>query len=141
MIRSRWVLWAFRIIVGGVFLWAGALKVADPLAFAQSIKNYRAFPHGLVFFIAIILPWVELLSGAGLIVGVLRRASALILSLLLVGFIGLVALALLRGIDTTCGCFGSFSRPADWTLVLTDVILLFFTLQVFFSESGRRPAR
>lgn len=142
MIRRRWLLFVFRLVVGGVFIWAGALKIAEPLDFAQSIENYRAFPHSLVFLIAIVLPWVEFMSGAGLIVGVFKKSCALVVSLLLAGFIGLVALALLRGIDTTCGCFGSFSRQADWTLVLMDAVLLFFTLQVLFSESGpRRPAR
>ncbi len=33
MTRNRWLLFLFRLVVGGVFIWAGALKVADPLGF------------------------------------------------------------------------------------------------------------
>jgi uncharacterized membrane protein YphA (DoxX/SURF4 family) len=138
MIRHRWLLLLFRVIVGGVFIWAGALKIADPLGFAQSIKNYQVVPPGLAFLIAVVLPWVEVLSGAFLIIGVFKRSSALLISLLLIGFIGLVALALVRGIDTSCGCFGSFSRRADLSLILTDAVLLVFALCVFFARPLRR---
>lgn len=134
MIHHRIALFLFRLIVGGVFIWAGALKIADPLEFAQSIRNYQFFPRDLVFFIAIVLPWMEVLAGAFLILGLFRRSSALLISLLLLGFIGLVALALLRGIDTSCGCFGSLSRRADLGLILTDSVLLFLALNIFLSK-------
>ncbi len=137
MIRNRYVLLVFRLLVGGVFIWAGALKAADPLGFAQTIKNYQAFPHDLIFAIAIVLPWVEILTGAGLIAGVLKRSSAFITAALLAGFIVLVGSALIRGIDTACGCFGSVSRRADLGLMLTDAVLLCMALTVFLAS---RPA-
>jgi len=138
MNRNRILLFLLRLIVGGVFIWAGVLKIADPLGFAQSIKNYQVVSPTLAFLIAIVLPWVEVLSGALLIIGVLKRSSALLISLLLIGFIGLVALALARGIDTSCGCFGSLSRRADLSLILTDAVLLVFSLSVFFARPTRR---
>src|SRR4030042_7190890 len=97
VIRNRWLLLLLRVIVGGVFIWAGALKIVDPLDFAQSIKNYQVVPHSLAFLAAVVLPWVEVLSGAFLIIGLYRRSSALIISLRLAGVIALVALALARG--------------------------------------------
>jgi putative oxidoreductase len=141
MIRNRWVLLLFRFVIGGVFIWAGVLKVADPLEFAQTIKNYQAFPHDLVFIIALVLPWVEVLSGAGLIAGVLKRSSAFIVALLLAGFIALVGSALVRGIDTSCGCFGSLSRRADVGLMLMDAVLLLMAVTVFAAaEPKKAPA-
>jgi putative oxidoreductase len=134
MIRSRWLLFIFRLIVGGIFIWAGAMKIADPLDFAQTINNYRAFSHIIIFPIAVVLPWVEVLSGAGLIAGILKKSSALISSLLLAGFIALVGSALVRGIDTDCGCFGVFSRKADLSLVATDAVLLLMAVAVLFSR-------
>ena len=138
MIRHRWLLLLFRVIVGGVFIWAGALKIADPLGFAQSIKNYQVVPHTLAFLIAVVLPWVEVLSGAFLIIGVFKRSSALIISLLLAGFIALVALALARGIDTSCGCFGSLDRRADFSLILIDAVLLVLAMNIFFARPFRQ---
>jgi putative oxidoreductase len=140
MIRNKWFILGFRLVVGGLFIWAGVLKVIDPLGFAQSIENYRLFPRELAFIIAVILPWVEVLSGACLIVDLFRRSSALIISVLLIGFIGLVAVAMWRGIDTNCGCFGSLSRKADLQLVLMDSVLLFLTLNVLFARSHARFA-
>lgn len=134
MIHNRIVFFFFRLIVGGVFIWAGVLKIPDPLGFAQSIQNYQFFPRDLVFVIAIVLPWMEVLGGALLILGLFRRSSALLISLLLLGFIGLVALALLRGIDTSCGCFGSLSRRADLGLILADAVLLFLAVNVFLAR-------
>ena len=138
MIRNRWLLLLFRVIVGGIFIWAGGLKIVDPLGFAQSIENYQVVSRPLAFFVAVWLPWVEVLSGAFLIIGVLKRSSALLISLQLIGFIGLVAFALARGIDTSCGCFGSFSRRADLTLILTDAVLLALALCVLFTRPIRR---
>jgi len=138
MIHNKIVLFLFRLIVGGVFTWAGVLKIADPLGFAQSIQNYQFFPRDFTFIIAIVLPWMEVLAGAFLILGLFRRSSALLISSLLLGFIGLVALALLRGIDTSCGCFGSLSRRADLGLILTDAVLLFMAVNVFLAKP--RPA-
>jgi uncharacterized membrane protein YphA (DoxX/SURF4 family) len=135
MIRNKWFLLIFRLVAGGVFIWAGVLKVVDPLGFAESIMNYQVFPRGLAFIVALVLPWVEVIAGGLLIVGLLKRSSALLISLMLLGFIGLVALALARGIDTSCGCFGSFSRRADLTLILTDIGLLYLVLCVFFAKS------
>ncbi len=134
MIRNRWLLLLFRLVVGAVFIWAGVLKVVDPLGFAESIMNYQVFPRGLAFIVALVLPWVEVIAGGLLIVGLFRRSSALLISLMLIGFIGLVALALARGIDTSCGCFGSLSRRADLSLILVDVGLLYLVLCVFFAK-------
>jgi putative oxidoreductase len=140
MIRNKWFLLASRLIVGGVFIWAGALKIADPLDFAQSIKNYQFFPHDLTFFIAVILPWLEVICGSLLVIGAFKRSSSAILSLLLVGFIGLVTIALVRGIDTSCGCFGSFSRRADLTLILSDAVLLVLSLNIFLTKTRSTSA-
>jgi putative oxidoreductase len=141
MMRNRWLLFAFRLIVGGVFIWAGVVKIADPLGFAQTIKNYRAFPHQLILAVAIVLPWVEVLSGAGLIAGLLKKSSALLTSLLLAGFIVLVGSAILRGIDTACGCFGGLSRRADLPLMITDAVLLFMAASVLFARSRPETRR
>lgn len=139
MIRNKYVLLSFRLIVGAVFIWAGILKILDVLGFAQSIANYRIFPLWLSFFLALILPWIEVICGAFLVFGLFRRSSALLLSGLLAAFLLLVIITIARGIDVDCGCFGSFSRKVDYTLLLTDCILLFFSLNVFFSS--KNPGR
>lgn len=134
MIRNKYLLFAFCLVLGGVFIWAGLLKLFDPLGFAESIANYRAFPHMLSFILALVLPWIEVICGVLLIIGLLRRSSAFLLSVLLVAFLVLIAVTIMRGIDIDCGCFGTFSRKVDYTLILSDCVLLFLSLNIFFSK-------
>jgi putative oxidoreductase len=131
VIRNKAVLLAFRLIVGGVFVWAAVLKIRDPLGFAQNIANYRVVGDAIAFWTALVLPWIELAAGAFLIVGLWRRTSALLISMMLAGFIVLVAVTVARGIDVDCGCFGSLSRRADLVLILQDAALLFMSAAVW----------
>jgi putative oxidoreductase len=135
MIRHKYLLLIFRLIVGAAFFAAGLLKVGDPLDFAQNIKNFRVVSYDLSFLTALILPWIEILCGALLITGILRRPSVLLVSGLLVGFIILVGVTMARGIDTDCGCFGSLSHKADWLLLVQDSILLFLSVNILFAKS------
>lgn len=138
MIRNKFVLYAFRLIIGGLFIYAGVIKIADPLGFARDIQNYRILPPAVCLFIALVLPWFEALSGAFLIVGIFKQTSAWLLSFLLAGFIVLVIITMARGLDVDCGCFGSLSRKADGRLILEDALMLFMILEVALSNPGRR---
>ncbi len=137
MIRNKYVLYFFRIIVGGVFIWAGVLKIIDPLGFAESIANYRLFPAWMAFFLALVIPWIELICGVLLILGLFPRTSAFVLSLFLFAFIVLIWVSILRGLDIDCGCFGSFSRKVDYSLLLIDGVLFGMSTLLFLS-SGRK---
>jgi putative oxidoreductase len=134
MIKNRYLLFVFSLMVGGIFIWAGLLKIFDPLGFAQAIANYRVFPHWMSFMLALVLPWMEVICGAFLVLGLFRRSSALFLSFFLAGFLILVVSTIVRGIDIDCGCFGRFSQKVDYKLLLTDGILLFFSLNIFFQK-------
>ncbi|MHB8094551.1 MAG: MauE/DoxX family redox-associated membrane protein [Candidatus Aminicenantales bacterium] len=140
MIRNKTVLFIFRLLVGGLFIYAGVLKVAEPVDFARNISNYRLVPHVIAFFTALVLPWIEILAGALLVLGVFRRTNALLIAAMLVFFIVLVAVTMIRGIDVDCGCFGTFSRKADWSLILEDAVMLFMVLQVALAAESGKPA-
>ena len=124
----------FRLIVGGVFIWAGVLKILDPLEFAQNIANYRVVSRDISFFIALVLPWLEILCGVLVIGGIFRTASSLLLSGMLGVFLVLIVATILRGLDVDCGCFGSLGRHVDYRLLLTDIALLYLTVNVFVSS-------
>ena len=138
MIRNKYILLVFRLVVGGMFIWAGVSKIIDPLEFAQNIANYRVFPQGISFFLALVLPWIEVICGVSLILGIFRYASALLLSGLLAVFLVLITVTIIRGIDIDCGCFGDLSGKVDYKLILMDSILLFFSLNIFFSRKAVR---
>lgn len=139
MINNPKLQFLFRFILGGVFIWAGVVKIAAPLDFAQDIANYQIFPDSLSFFLALILPYVEVLCGILIVAGIIPRTSAFILSGLLVGFLLLIVITMIRGIDVECGCFGSLGRKVDHKLLLTDLGLLFLGLNVFLYRKSGKP--
>lgn len=94
-----------RLILGGVFVYASLDKIGHPDRFAEIIYNYRLLPTEMVNLTALILPWVELLTGLLLISGRLILPSASILTFLALIFFAAVGFNLARGLDFQCGCF------------------------------------
>lgn len=137
MIRNKSVLWIFRLIVGGIFVWAGLMKILEPLEFAQNTANYRLFSRDLSFLIALVLPWIEVLCGVLLIFGIYQSASSLLLSGLLGLFLMLILVTLWRGLDVDCGCFGSIGRHVDYRLLITDIVLLYMAVNIWVSSLKR----
>jgi uncharacterized membrane protein YphA (DoxX/SURF4 family) len=139
MVRNRAVLLVFRVVLGGLFVYAGIVKVLDPLDFAQDIRNYRLVGQALSFAAAIFLPWLEILAGAFLIAGVWRRGAALVISGLLVFFIVLTVVTMVRGLDVDCGCFGALSRKAGLGVILEDLGMLYLGMCLLFQKRRTSP--
>jgi len=121
---KRLIPFLIRLLLGTVFVAAGALKALDPAAFANDVARYGMVPYPLVNLVALTLPWVELSAGALLVLGVWKRASALVIAGLNVVFLAAISVALVRGLEV-CGCFGaSVARKASpWSLVEDAVFL------------------
>jgi putative oxidoreductase len=120
------VLWRLvAIIIGGLFIYAGAVKIIDPAEFAREIDNYKMLPWQLSVWMGLYLPWLEIFCGLALIARVLYRGSVFILTALMALFIVITIIAKARGLDISCGCFGHASKYLSfaWHLVL-DFLLL-----------------
>lgn len=130
---------ASRLMVGGVFIYAAIYKIADPLTFANAIWNYHLAPVSLINLTALILPWVEMLAGLGLILGIFYRGSALLVNGMTIMFMIALAYAVARGLDIDCGCFKSGEAGAGSAkeALIRDFGLLALTLQIWFSRSRR----
>jgi len=90
----------------GVFFVAAALpKIVDPPSFAHMIFNYRIVPGALVNLMALCMPWIELLAGLALILGVWKGTARTIIAALLATFIIAISINLARGNAIDCGCF------------------------------------
>jgi len=101
-----WLTFAFRLILGGVLLVAGGLKVSDPYGSATSVRAYQMLPIDLANFLGFVLPFIEVGIGLLLIVGIWVRLSAIAGGALMVMFIIAIGQAWARGISLDCGCFG-----------------------------------
>jgi uncharacterized membrane protein YphA (DoxX/SURF4 family) len=129
-----------RILLGIIFIYASWDKILHPGDFAKIVENYRVLPRALVNIPAVFIPWVELLCGISLILGVFVGGSSLILSFLLVFFIFLLISAILRGIDTACGCFSTSPEASKVGIkrVIEDIVLLAFSLYVFIYWKAKK---
>lgn len=117
---------AARLVLGGVFIYAGIAKIADPREFARIVVNYHVLPEAVAVYFAYILPWFELMLGIALVIGFWVRKAALALSFLLVVFAGAVLIRYLNGATGGCGCFSlkpSGPESLLW-IILRDVGLL-----------------
>lgn len=105
------IIWRFLdLIVGGVFIYAGAIKALDPVRFGLDIDNYKSLPWFISVRLAFYLPWLEIFCGLALIFRFLYRGGLSILTALILVFIGATIAAKARGLDITCGCFGHASE-------------------------------
>ena len=110
-----WIGLLARLVTGGVWLVAGALKVTDPAASVRAVRAYDLLPEAIVPTVGQLLPIVEIVIGICLILGVLTRAMAVFSALLFVAFIVGISSAWARGLQIDCGCFGGGGYDADAT--------------------------
>lgn len=139
--QNGWLELAARWIIGLTFLYASYHKILFPAEFAKIIYGYDLFPNALINLIAIILPFVELVTALALILGVYPRSAVLIVNALLVAFIVLLSVNLIRGHEFNCGCFelqNSGNRVSSSTTIMPDIFYLALGLQVFFFNRYRR---
>jgi uncharacterized membrane protein YphA (DoxX/SURF4 family) len=108
--RAVWAVFAARLAVGVIFLLAGVAKLASPGTFTATLLAYDVLPVGLLRPLALILPWVEVVVGLYLLVGLFARPAAWVAIALLAVFMGAIGQAVLRGLSLEdCGCFGSLT--------------------------------
>lgn len=103
-----------RVFVGGVFLFAAAVKLRDPQQFAFAINAYQLIPAEAKHLVAIgafVVPWMELIVGLMLVVGFWGRAAGLVATCLMGVFVYAVWSVIARELNVTCGCFGKLKGP------------------------------
>ena len=133
--------WMARIILGGVFIYAGARKMARTEEFSDSIVGFQILPLHLVNLVALTLPILEITLGFSILIpksGILRTSSLGLIGLNGL-FIGVLTVALVRGIAVDCGCFGFQIFPLSaWTIplaILRDIILFVIAIVLWGQAS------
>ena len=131
----EWVSLGARLLLGGVMLVAGALKVTDPETAAQAVRAYELLPASLAAPVGWGLPFLE-------IVGFGVRAAAAAAGVFLVVFIAAVASAWARGLAIDCGCFGGGGQVAPGQTkylqeILRDVGLLLLAAWLWLNPTSK----
>jgi uncharacterized membrane protein YphA (DoxX/SURF4 family) len=135
-----------RVFLGGLFVYASFYKIIHPGDFAKSIWYYHMVPGAFINFIALIMPWWELIAGLCLIFGILYRGAVWSIFIMLVIFAVALLSAWMRGLDIQCGCFKAATGAGDEALntLLRDLGMIVLVLWLLASKSrGFRliPAR
>ena len=125
-----------RIVMGGIFIASAVAKiwnvqvshahgivfspVPDLATFAQDVANYHVPPRALANLVAITLPWIEIVAGALLICGIWKRASAWVITAMMVMFLAAIGWAMAHGYDIRCGCFGTVEARKVGVIALAE---------------------
>ena len=139
-----WLTVRVQIALGVIFVVAAWPKIVDPPSFAHMVHNYRIVPGVLVNLMALTMPWIELLAGLALILGIWKGTARTIIAALLVVFIVAISVNLLRHNAIDCGCFDVSAagktreeRLADMKFVIfRDLGMLLMCAQLWWA--GRR---
>ncbi len=116
----RWISILFQIALGVIFLAACYHKIVDPPTFAKQVYEYRITPGGLINLIAIYLPWIELVAGVCLVVGVWTRGATGLVGVMLLVFTAALSFNLWRGHPVDCACF-SVGPPRSGAELLAEM--------------------
>jgi len=138
LFNNGWIEIAFRWILGMTFIYASYYKILSPADFAKMVYGYNLFPEVLINLIAIVLPFVELISGLSLLLGIYPRSAALIINGLLLAFIFILAINIIRGHEFDCGCFSTGKTGSPKMMVARDIIYFIMGLQVFLFNGVRK---
>jgi len=104
-LASPWLSVRVDIALGLLFIIAALPKIADPPSFAHMIYNYKIVPWALINPMTLIMPWLELLCGVALVLGIWKGAARTLIAGMLVVFILAISINLIRGNPIDCGCF------------------------------------
>jgi len=129
------------LVVGGIFIYAGAIKALDPLQFANDIDNYKILPWTISVGLAFYLPWLEMFCGLALIFRLFYRGAFAILTALISIFLVATIAAKLRGLDITCGCFGHASQHWNFSAHLAVDLAILAALLALWLCARAVPAR
>ncbi|MCD4527440.1 MauE/DoxX family redox-associated membrane protein [Nocardioides sp. cx-173] len=127
---KEWLGLGARLVTGGVWIYAGAVKLPDPYASVQAVRAYELLPSSLAEAVGYLLPPLEVVVGIALVLGVLTRGAAVVSALLFVAFIVGIASAWARGMEIDCGCFGGGGYDPDarsnypWEIARDSALLL-----------------
>lgn len=137
-----WIGLAARLVVGGVWIVAGLLKLPDLPSSVRAVRAYQLLPEAIVPAVGYALPIVEVAVGILLVVGLLVRASAVVSAVLFLAFIVGISSAWARGLQIDCGCFGGGGYDANATdkypwEIARDLGLLFASLWLVWRPRSR----
>jgi uncharacterized membrane protein YphA (DoxX/SURF4 family) len=154
----RIIIWIGRIVLGAIFVYAGFAKLLMPnthlwpmfvlkfsistnlTMFQQQVESYKMISSDASRLLAHTLPFVEIFLGLMLLIGWRLRIWATLITLIMVGFLGVVTRAYLLHMDINCGCFGTPEKLTFMTIVRDAAFsALAVAMTYFVFTEARQP--
>jgi putative oxidoreductase len=143
-----WLTIRVQLALGVIFIVAALPKLLDPPSFAHMIYNYRLVPGGVINLAALIMPWLEILCGLALVIGVWTRPARDLIALMLIFFIVAISINIFRGNAIDCGCFNvadagkTYEQRLDSMKldIIRDLGMLLMVAQLWWAERRGLPA-
>ncbi|MBI5020687.1 MAG: DoxX family membrane protein [Ignavibacteriales bacterium] len=133
LLSNRYIILFSRLVLGIIFIIASSDKIAHPELFALSISGYKLLPLYLINLFAIVLPWLEMITGLFLISGIFVKSSSAILAFLITVFIGAISLAMIQKLEIDCGCFGAGKgSQVGWLRIIEDIGMLILCGHIYY---------
>ena len=133
-----------RVLLGAVFLVAGALKIAHPVDFHSDLLAYDVPLPDVVFrLVAVVLPWLEAICGAALLATVWTETAGAVVTAMCLAFVVMLGQAVMRGLELTCGCLGPedegwFDRPG--VALIRAAVLLVGSVWLWLNPTENDPS-
>jgi len=124
-----------RLVLGGIFLFAGIVKLPHIETLIWEIEQYQILPEFLVSAFGYTLPILEITLGTLLVFGIILRASAMVSGLLVISFTIAKLTAFTRGLDIdVCPCFGPAMPLFLLPSLAIDFVLLMIVIQLLLRK-------
>lgn len=141
-IAQPWLTLICRLVLGGVLIAAGVLKIGNLQKSAMAVRAYELLPISLANFLGYSLPWVEIGIGLLLVTGALVRFAGLVGAITMLAFIIAISQAWARGLSIDCGCFGGGgtidpSQTKYLSEIIRDICLMALGIYLYFYPKGR----
>ena len=133
-----------RLSLGTILLWSGIAKVRQPYDFLAAVYAFEMVGRTAGVMLAAILPWLEIIVACCLLGGILTSGATFLSTVLGGTFTCAIATAFHRGLEISCGCFGSGAKAIDRWSVLRSAMFLFASLVAFglsMCAERRAPCR
>jgi uncharacterized membrane protein YphA (DoxX/SURF4 family) len=137
-------LWVVRIIVGGLFIFSGLIKLNDPLGFSYKLEEYFevfhvSFLNPAAVFFSVFLCALEVILGVFLLTGISAKKVVWGLLLLIGFFTFLTFYSAAFDVVKSCGCFGDAIPLTPWQSFIKDLILLLLIIYIFIHRKEIKP--
>lgn len=142
------VQYVFQVILGGMLVVAGYLKLQDNSALFESVAYITWIPIGLKSLIVDLLPWVEVIVGSLLVLNLFKMVTVPLTGLIYLTFFIYAIYGLGSGIEGDCGCFGDLDESSligsllgseiGWRMVIRNGIFLLMSLSLFWKPNSSK---